>query len=52
MIDTFSLMVSHGLILIALWRLLSRPDLDRESMRSDSMRPEGTPTDAQDGADA
>jgi hypothetical protein len=30
-IDTFSLMVSHGLILIALWRLMSRDDLDRES---------------------
>lgn len=30
MIDTFSLMVSHGLILVAFWRLLSRPDLDRE----------------------
>ncbi|MDX3910732.1 MAG: hypothetical protein QHC67_13075 [Sphingobium sp.] len=31
MIDTFSLLVSHGLILIALWRLMSRDDLDRES---------------------
>lgn len=30
MIDMFSLLVSHGLILIACWRLLSRPDLDRE----------------------
>jgi hypothetical protein len=30
-IDTFSLLVSHGLILIALWRLMSRDDLDRES---------------------
>jgi hypothetical protein len=28
MIDNFSLAVSHGLILLALWRLLSRPDLD------------------------
>ena len=35
MIDTFSLMVSHGLILIALWRLLSRADLDRESFDPD-----------------
>ncbi|WP_164847461.1 hypothetical protein [Sphingobium algorifonticola] len=52
MIDTFSLMVSHGLILIALWRLLSRPDLDRESMLPDSMHTDGAPTDAQDGADA
>lgn len=36
MIDTFSLMVSHGLILIALWRLLSRTDLDRESFDADA----------------
>jgi hypothetical protein len=33
MIDTFSLMVSHSLILVAFWRLLSRPDLDRECRR-------------------
>jgi len=31
MIDNFSLLLSHGLILIALWRLLSRPDLDAET---------------------
>lgn len=30
MIDNFSLLVSHGLILIACLRLLRRPDLDRE----------------------
>jgi hypothetical protein len=28
MIDIFGLAVSHGLILLAFWRLLSRPDLD------------------------
>jgi len=28
MIDTFGLAVSHGLIIIAVWRLLSRPDLN------------------------
>ena len=28
MIDTFGLAVSHGLIIIAGWRLLSRPDLN------------------------
>jgi hypothetical protein len=33
MIDMFSLMVSHGLILIACWRLLKRPDLDSERRR-------------------
>ncbi len=30
MIDLFSLALSHGLMLIAAWRLLHRPDLDRE----------------------
>lgn len=30
MIDNFSLFVSHGLLLLACWRLLSRPDLDTE----------------------
>ena len=28
MIDTFALALSHGLILVMAWRLLSRPDLD------------------------
>ncbi len=30
MIDMFSLLISHGLILLAAWRLLSRNDLDRD----------------------
>ena len=30
MIDNFALALSHGLLLIAAWRLLSRPDLDDE----------------------
>ena len=28
MIDKFALLVTHGLMLLAAWRLLSRPDLD------------------------
>jgi hypothetical protein len=28
MIDNFGLLLSHGLMLLAAWRLLSRPDLD------------------------
>ena len=31
MIDTFSILLSHGLLLLAFWRLLGRPDLDDES---------------------
>lgn len=30
MIDNFALALSHGLMLLAAWRLLRRVDLDRE----------------------
>lgn len=30
MIDNFALGVSHGLLLLACWLLIRRPDLDRE----------------------
>lgn len=30
MIDNFSILLTHGLMLLAAWRLLRRPDLDRE----------------------
>jgi hypothetical protein len=30
MIDNFALALSHGLLLLAAWRLFRRPDLDRE----------------------
>ncbi|MBG6117653.1 MULTISPECIES: hypothetical protein [unclassified Sphingobium] len=30
MIDTLSLLISHGVILLAAWRLLTRADLDRD----------------------
>jgi hypothetical protein len=32
MIDTFALAVSHGLIILAVWRLLWRPDLNDDSI--------------------
>ena len=31
MIDTFSLALSHALLLLVAWRLLARPDLDDDS---------------------
>lgn len=31
MIDNFALLLSHGLMLLAAWRLLSRPDLNDPS---------------------
>lgn len=33
MIDLFSLGLSHGLMLLAAWRLLSRPDLEDDDAR-------------------
>lgn len=30
MIDNFALAISHGLMMLAIWALLKRPDLDRE----------------------
>lgn len=31
MIDTFALALTHGLMLLAAWRLLMRPDLDDDA---------------------
>jgi len=30
MIDTFSILLAHGLLLLTAWRLLTRADLDQE----------------------
>ncbi|MES2339544.1 MAG: hypothetical protein V4537_15740 [Pseudomonadota bacterium] len=35
MIDNFSLAISHGLMLLAAWYLIRRPDLDREASPHD-----------------
>ena len=32
MIDNFALALSHGLVLLAAWRLLQRPDLDDDGL--------------------
>ena len=31
MIDNFALALSHGLLILAAWRLLSRPDLEDDA---------------------
>ena len=41
MIDNFSLALSHGLMALAAWYLLKRPDLDREPSPRDVPPPEG-----------
>jgi len=35
MIDSFSLALTHGLLLLVAWRLLSRPDLDEDPAPGD-----------------
>jgi len=39
MIDNFALAVSHGLMMLAVWLLLRRPDLDSEPGPKDVMPP-------------
>jgi hypothetical protein len=46
MIDSFSLLVSHGLLLLAFWRLLARRDLDVERPARTSATPESQARDA------
>tara|TARA_R110002033_G_scaffold5582_1_gene23781 strand:+ start:443 stop:610 length:168 start_codon:yes stop_codon:yes gene_type:complete len=41
MIDNFSIAVTHGLLLIAAWRLLHRDDLDVEAPPERNKEPEG-----------
>jgi hypothetical protein len=36
MIDNFALLLSHGLILLAAWRLTGRPDLDDDAASPDA----------------
>lgn len=55
MVDNIALAISHGLLAIACWRLLTREDLDRDDGaprkfgRRQGLRPETTP---EPGADA
>lgn len=36
MVDNFALVLTHGLILLAVWRLMSRADLDVEQAPGES----------------
>ncbi len=35
MIDYFAIALTHGLMVLAVWRLLARPDLDDDSLASE-----------------
>ena len=43
MIDNLALAISHGLIALAVWRLLRRPDLDREDVTTQRPIQKGRP---------
>ncbi|WP_326523176.1 hypothetical protein [Sphingomonas sp.] len=40
MIDNLSLGLTHGLMMLAAWYLLRRPDLDRERTSRDAAEPQ------------
>jgi hypothetical protein len=47
MIDNFALALSHGLLLLAAWRLLARPDFDDDNApASPPARPRRSKEDA------
>ena len=41
MIDNLSIALTHGLLLIAAWRLMNRPDLDLEDPPEPDKEPSG-----------
>jgi len=41
MIDNFSIALTHGLLLIAFWLLMNRPDLDAEAPPERDKEPVG-----------
>lgn len=41
MIDNLSIALTHGLLLIAVWRLIHRPDLDQEEPPEPDTQPTG-----------
>ena len=43
MIDNFALAVSRGLILLAAWRLIQRPDLDNDDAPREAPAPRWRP---------
>jgi hypothetical protein len=52
MIDSFALLVSHGLILLAAWRLVQRPDLNDDDAPPEAPRPRWRRAPAEDKAGA
>jgi len=49
MVDNFSIALSHGLLLLAAWRLIHRPDLDMEDAPEPDAESRGFVKNAQSG---
>jgi hypothetical protein len=49
MVDNFSIALSHGLLLLAAWRLIHRPDLDMEDPPEPDAESSGFVKNAQSG---
>jgi hypothetical protein len=45
MIDLFSIVVTHGLLALAAWRLVRRADLDRDAAAADRTAASKSPRD-------
>jgi hypothetical protein len=45
MVDYFAIVVTHGVMALALWRLLQRDDLDQEGADESPRRKPGRPAD-------
>lgn len=52
MIDNFAIGLTHGLMLLAAWRLLMRPDLDCDDAKPGDMRSKGWRRNRGDADDA
>ncbi|MCJ2184648.1 hypothetical protein MTR62_18420 [Novosphingobium sp. 1949] len=49
MVDILALALAHGLIALAVWRLLARPDLDDDALAADAPAKGGPPPSASSG---
>ena len=43
MVDYFALALTHGLLALAAWRLMLRPDLDQDAAEAEKPAPRGKP---------
>lgn len=52
MVDYLALAISHGLLALAMWRLVQRPDLDRDPAPGEGADPNPNPAPKRTGVPA